>query len=505
MTLHVRAIAGGLLAAVAFSGSLHAQSPAITGTVTYRERIALSPTSIVEVRLEDVTRADGTPPVVASTRIERPGQVPVRFELPYDPRAILSRGRYAVRATIRDGDVDLFASLDTALVLTQGRGSRVDLVLTRIGTAKPPEAGAAAGPGAAAGGALAGPGSTPIPVAAPLPPRPFSNFPITFTGALPCVDCESARYQLNLFEDESFFLRITYAGSSRVPKDDLGSWSLSSDRRMVAIRGMDGTSHVFHIVSPGTLRLLDAEGRPLAAGQPRDLFRSPTFRPIELRHRVVGSYVAGEDVATFVECATGQRWLVADGGAAGELTRAHAAARVPEGAAILVEFEGRVTDRDRVQAVAARSSRTVAVDAFGRLRTGESCPPRFATVPLTGTYWRLTHLGDRAIPRSSDPRLDASLTFMSEDDEPIGSFAGSTGCNRIIGTFATANAGILLTPGGMLRACAEQTVDAEQLVAVLKTVRAYRVAGDALDLLDEKGGRVARFEARAPAGIIKTR
>jgi copper homeostasis protein (lipoprotein) len=503
MELHVRAIAGGLLAAVAFSGSLQAQSPAITGTVTYRERIALSPTSIVEVRLEDVTRADGTPPVVASTRIERPGQVPVRFELPYDPRAIQSRGRYAVRATIREGDVDLFASLDTALVLTQGRGSRVDLVLTRIGTAKPPEAGAAAG--AAAGGALAGPGSTPIPVAAPLPPRPFTNFPITFTGALPCVDCESARYQLNLFEDESFFLRITYAGSSRDATDDLGSWSLSSDRRMVAIRGMDGTSHVFHIVSPGTLRLLDAEGRPLAAGQPRDLFRSPTFRPIELRYRLVGSFLAGDEGATFVECATGQRWLIADEGAAAELTRAHAAARVPEGAAVLVEFEGRVTDRNRTEAVAARSSRTVTVEKFSRLRTGEMCPPRFSTAPLTGTYWRLTHLGDRAIPRSTDPRLDASLTFMSEDDEPIGSFAGSTGCNRIIGTFATANAGILLTPGGMLRACAEQTVDAEQLVAVLKIVRAYRVAGDALDLLDEKGARVARFEARTPAGITKTR
>ena len=88
------------------------QSVRVTGTITYRERMALSPTAVVDVRLDDVTRPGAAEPVVASTRIDRPGQVPIRFELPYDPSLIDQRSRYAVRAVISDQGVVMFASLD---------------------------------------------------------------------------------------------------------------------------------------------------------------------------------------------------------------------------------------------------------------------------------------------------------------------------------------------------------------------------------------------------------
>jgi len=149
------------LCAVAASG---AQTSRVTGTVTYRERMPLSSAAVVEIRLEDVTRAGVVPAVVARARINRPGQVPVAFELPFDARAIDSRGRYAVRAVISDGGVELFASLDTVLVLTQGHGSRADLVLTRVGTAKP---------------------QPPRPPARPqpqVPPQPLLNLPAAFVG-----------------------------------------------------------------------------------------------------------------------------------------------------------------------------------------------------------------------------------------------------------------------------------------------------------------------------------
>ena len=49
----------------------------ITGTVSYRERIMLTPAAIVTVSLEDVSRADAPAIMVAQHIIEAPGQVPV--------------------------------------------------------------------------------------------------------------------------------------------------------------------------------------------------------------------------------------------------------------------------------------------------------------------------------------------------------------------------------------------------------------------------------------------
>ena len=74
----------------------------VTGTVAYRERMALPPDAVVEVRLSDVSRQDVAAPVIAETTILPEGrQVPIPFELRYDPGKIEPNRVYALRATIR--------------------------------------------------------------------------------------------------------------------------------------------------------------------------------------------------------------------------------------------------------------------------------------------------------------------------------------------------------------------------------------------------------------------
>ena len=73
----------------------------VSGTVTYRQRIALSPTAVVEVKLLDVSRADGQAITIAEQRIQPEGrQVPIAFELRYDPSRIQQRRRYIIQARI---------------------------------------------------------------------------------------------------------------------------------------------------------------------------------------------------------------------------------------------------------------------------------------------------------------------------------------------------------------------------------------------------------------------
>ena len=108
-------------------------SNTVTGTVTYRERIALVPGSRVEVKLLDVSLQDVAARTLAEQTIEVTHQVPIPFELVYDPVEIREGLSYAVRATIYHGDKMLFTTDRMYGVLTRGHGNHVDLVLIRVG------------------------------------------------------------------------------------------------------------------------------------------------------------------------------------------------------------------------------------------------------------------------------------------------------------------------------------------------------------------------------------
>jgi putative lipoprotein len=105
---------------VASSGGATSQS-VITGTVTYRNRVALPPTGVIEVTLADVSLADAPAKVISTQKIEAGGkQPPFPYELPYDPAQIDPRMTYSVSARITDGSELLFISDTHIPVLTRG-------------------------------------------------------------------------------------------------------------------------------------------------------------------------------------------------------------------------------------------------------------------------------------------------------------------------------------------------------------------------------------------------
>lgn len=109
-------------------------SARVTGTVTYRERIALPPTAVIRVRLVDVSRADAPAIVLGEQIVEVRGkQIPFAFEIPYDPSRIESRHTYAVQARIEvDGRLWFVSDIHYA-VITRGAPTHVDLVLKSVG------------------------------------------------------------------------------------------------------------------------------------------------------------------------------------------------------------------------------------------------------------------------------------------------------------------------------------------------------------------------------------
>ncbi|WP_331609809.1 YbaY family lipoprotein [Povalibacter sp.] len=103
----------------------------LSGTAIYRERIALPPDAVFEVTLEDVSRADAPSEVIGSSRIESPGNPPIRFSIAYDPRRLVAQHRYVVRAWIAHADALMFTT-DTAYpVLVPGTPDSPELLLKR--------------------------------------------------------------------------------------------------------------------------------------------------------------------------------------------------------------------------------------------------------------------------------------------------------------------------------------------------------------------------------------
>ncbi len=111
----------------------------VSGTVSYRERIALDPAAEVRVQLLDVSRMDAPSVVLAEQRIRADGrQPPFAYTLQVDAARIDPRMRYAVAARIVRGEQLLFINDTQYSVLTQGQGTRADLVLVRVTPAPPP-------------------------------------------------------------------------------------------------------------------------------------------------------------------------------------------------------------------------------------------------------------------------------------------------------------------------------------------------------------------------------
>ena len=101
----------GLAACVPMSDSSETM---LTGTVTYRERIALPPDSRVIVTISDVSLMDAPSVTIAQNQINTAGkQVPISFAVSYD-RARIQPGRtYAVSARILDRRGQLIWITDT--------------------------------------------------------------------------------------------------------------------------------------------------------------------------------------------------------------------------------------------------------------------------------------------------------------------------------------------------------------------------------------------------------
>ena len=105
----------------------------VTGTVTYRERIALSPGATLQVQLRDVSLQDAASILIAEQVIQNPGQVPIKFKIDYNRDDLDPRNTYSISARINESDGRLAFINDTAYeVITRGNPDNVEMLLVMV-------------------------------------------------------------------------------------------------------------------------------------------------------------------------------------------------------------------------------------------------------------------------------------------------------------------------------------------------------------------------------------
>lgn len=125
------AIAGGNAKPVS---QLNPVNATVTGVVTYRQRIALPPNAVVEVKLQDVSRADAAAIVLDSQTIQTNGkQVPIPFTLEYDPTKINPSHSYAVSARISvDGKLRWINTSRYSVITGNNPTSNVTVMVNQV-------------------------------------------------------------------------------------------------------------------------------------------------------------------------------------------------------------------------------------------------------------------------------------------------------------------------------------------------------------------------------------
>lgn len=322
--------------------------------------------------------------------------------------------------------------------------------------------------------------------------RPVDNLPATFTGVLPCADCPGIDFTLDLMPDQTYALRRVYRDRPVTAyADELGRWALGSDGATLMLQSA-GEPAFFEMVDHSTLRQLDRQARPIRTSANLDLRRQGTFRPLDLSIAARGAFAPGPGGGTFTECLTGRRWPVAAEGARAELERSHHTHRGATSAEpLVVRVLGRIAERERANGIGTEAA--FVVDRVGEALPDERCSGTAVTVSLEDTDWRLIEVRGQAVAAVENRPQQPGLRLQSATRQ----FAGSGGCNRLIGSFQRDGAALRFSPSVTTRmACPVGLETEEALVAALDQVARWRILGRRLELIDAAGVVLARLEAR---------
>jgi copper homeostasis protein (lipoprotein) len=311
------------------------------------------------------------------------------------------------------------------------------------------------------------------------------QLPATFTGTLPCADCEGIAHHLDLFPDQSYQMRREWMGKPETTlRDEVGRWHADPARDALVLTGASEAPLLIDVKAPDRIRFRDILGEPIDS----DLYEL-TGGPLaetDLSLVMGGMLTYMADAAMFEECLTGRAYPVAIEGAWIDVERAYLAT-VEGGTPLYTTLEGTISLRPAME---GPDRRTVTVDRFVGVFPEQTCARDAAQPTLINTFWRIEDLGSDAVEPPEGGR-EPFLVLRAD------SFNASVGCNMMRGSYEAGDGTLAFGPAAStMMACPEPLDGWERSLAeTLGTSASYALDGDRLTLRDEAGETLASFRA----------
>jgi uncharacterized lipoprotein YbaY/heat shock protein HslJ len=526
-------------------GQAQTASAQVTGSVTYRERIALPPDAIIGVQLADVSVADVAAQTVAESFINAEGrQVPVSFALTYDPAKILPAHHYSVRATIRAGNgLMMFSSAQAYPVLTHGAPSKVNLVLHMVGHGGKPRPSAKKQPesspseGATSAAETAPPQSGTPPAAsepsASAAATPPAGEPAPTSTAVPASQsAEQAPKQ----QPEQSAEQSAAPPPASAPEQSAEATTptpAQSESAPAANEPAPTTAAPAESAPPaGAPPPTETASQPSAPPAPQDASSASTTTTPEQSPPAQATATpqqapspepppsASEPSApgqpnqpetpspTEAQSTTPESTLPESTAPASPSSAATPESAPPSQASTATpssEAKAKATEPQQPLPEAPSATRAAELAAEAPESTEAAPPPESRLershplaitgfTPLANTQWRLVQLEGKQVV-ITPPQRPVTLAFSPEGTR----IAGSGGCNSYLGTFTDNHGRLELDPGGMtMMACPDPAGSREQkFVAMLRSADGYKIDGNFL-LLTHDGKTVAKFVTNPP-------
>lgn len=123
----------------------------------------------------------------------------------------------------------------------------------------------------------------------------IEDFPVSYSGTLPCADCPGIDYRLNLFADNSYYLQLHYQDSGdNSTVYQLGQWQQHTGQ--LRLLSDDPQQTAFQIEKDGNIRLLDQEYVLINSSLNYELQRDSEFKAIYPATQFHGMYACSQGI-----------------------------------------------------------------------------------------------------------------------------------------------------------------------------------------------------------------
>jgi len=327
---------------------------------------------------------------------------------------------------------------------------------------------------------------TPVKEAQPFP------LPSTYTGTVPCPDCDAMDLILTLRADGLYLLKKTIKkGEHWDTSTQLGRWKYDPAEKVLVLGRKRGAlaTLVFADDTQDSLRLQDMEGKKITDADKYLLKKNATVNNLTDPVHMRGMFSIQEEKPIFAECMSGHAFPVLREKGYRKLERAYDTTPHGRGEPLLVAIEASLTTRPTLD---DQTEEVVLVHRFVRIFPNQDCQGQQSKTTLFDHTWVPVELLGKPVELA--PGQKEPFIILEKKNKRMHGFSG---CNRFFGTYFLRGGIFVFNKVAATRMACMKGLDLEDafLEAMHKT-EAYTIGdGNILELRDRNGTLLARFKA----------